>query len=178
MNEIESTDDEWLKTITLKIEELGKHTSLKNFNGPSKSMETDANVQLFLCAPKKVEVFWKQYSWTIIQQQSLHTRRPWIKKQKLLTLLSFVNICVVANPSHRKRTIPKWYFGLAGKHIKEYALTPMQVKKLTQNFGHFQKQIKEMTLHGAEVAREAGMLHLSGTHDKYGNLCLENKAGI
>ena len=166
MNEIESTDNENLKEITLNIEELEKHTCLKIFDGPSKSMETDAIVQLILCAPKKL----KAYVRTICMDDDTITRSHIQEdvgpKSKGCLPYYLVNIKVVAGPSHRKRTVLKWYYSLAAKRVSECALTTDQAKKLTRNFGYFQKQIKEMTLHDVELAREAAMLHLVRTHKK------------
>lgn len=139
INEIENTCDENLKEITLKIEELEKHTCLKNFNGPSKSMETDVIVQLILCALKKLKAYVRKICMDDDTITRPHIQEDLGPKSKGCLPYYLVNIAVVADPSHKKRIVSKWHYGLAGKHVNKCTLTTEQAKKLTRHFGYFKK---------------------------------------
>ena len=82
----------------------------------------------------------------------------------MLTYISFWNK-VVADPSHRRRTVTNWYFVLVNQPVNVCALNVDQAKKLSKNFGYFQNQIKEMLTEEAEVYKNVPMHHIVGDHD-------------
>ena len=173
---IEKQNEEEVEELTIQINEIKKHTCLKNFDGPSKSMETDAIVQLVLHAPEKM----KAYVRTICMDDDTITRshiKPDLgPKTKGCLPLELSGITVVADPSHRKRTVSKKYWVLAKKPVAESGLKDVEAKKLTRHFGYFQQQCKEISLSEAEAAKEGVMLHLAGFHEKCGSWCVSKKA--
>ena len=106
---MEEHNEEEVEKLTFQINELEKHSCLKNFDGPSKSMETDAIVQLILHAPEKM----KAYVRTICMDDDTITRshvKPDLgPKTKGCLPLELSGIKIVADPSHRNLTVSRKY---------------------------------------------------------------------
>ena len=126
------------------------HTCLKNFSGPSKSMETDAIVQLILNAPKELGAYVRVLCMDDDTITRSHTKEDLGKKSKGCLPKELAGIQILADPSHRKRTVSNWYWGLVNKPVAECALTGDQAKVLATHFAHFQNQIKDMSFEEAK----------------------------
>ena len=174
--ESEKKDEDKITELTEEINELEKHECLKNFTGPSKSMETDAIVQLIKQAPEQLKCYVRTICLDDDTITRSHIKEDMGPKSKGCLPKDLAGVKVVADPSHRKRTVTKWYYALANKLVGECALKDDQAKTLGRHFGYFQNRIKTLTLEDAEAEVEAPMLHLAGKHEKCGEWCLSKRA--
>ena len=109
----EDTNDCDLQTkLTRDIVKLKNHTCLKNLDGPLKSMETDCIVQLVLTCPIKLKVYMRVICMDDDTIMRSHIKEDMGGESSGCLPRSLCRIRVVADPSHRRRTITNWYFVL------------------------------------------------------------------
>ena len=148
------------------------HDCLKNFSGPSKIMETDAIVELIKMAPEKLGAYVRIICINDDTITRSHIKEDLGPKTKGCLPKDLSGIKIVADPSNRKRTVSNWYWALEKKPVAESALTRKQCKILATHFGHFQNQIKKMTLEETKQCSDVPMWHIISDHTKCGDWCL------
>ena len=130
-------DREEIIDIKQQMENNKTHTCLKNFSGPSKSMETNAIVQLIKMEHKEVGAYVRVICMDNDTITRSHIQADLGPGSKGYLPQELARILAVADPSHRKRTVSNWYWALVNKPVAECALTGDQAKLLVTHFAHF-----------------------------------------
>ena len=143
---LQSSDDiedrDQIIEIKAKMKNNENHDCLKKFSGPSKSMETCAIVELIKMAPEQLGAYIRIICMDDDTITRSHIKEDLGLKTRGCLPKNLSGIKIVADPSHRKRTVSNWYCTLEKKPVAESALTGAQCKILATHFGHFQNQIK------------------------------------
>ena len=139
-------------------------------------METDAIVQLIKMAPEEMGCYVRTICLDDDTITRSHIQAGLGPKSKGCLPPDLAGIRVIADPSHRRRTVSNWYWALEKQPVKQCALKDFHAKALANHFGHFQNQIRHMTFDEAKKHFDVPMRHIVGDHSKCGDWCLEKRA--
>ena len=139
-------------------------------------METDTLVQLIFNALKELGAYVRVLCMDDDTITRSHMKEDLGPKSKECLPKELASIKILADPSHRKRTVSNWYWGLVGKPVGECALVGDQANILVTHFAYFQNQIKDMTFEQAKEYHDVPMRHIVRHHTKCGKWCLSKRA--
>ena len=104
-----------LHQLKQNIERLRKHKCTKNFEGSSKSMESFAIVQLLKNAPEKLKVYVRKIVLDDDTTTPSHIQEDTGPQSKGCLPAHLAGVTILADPSHRRRTVSNRLYTLAGK---------------------------------------------------------------
>lgn len=128
-------DDE--KKWEKKASKYNNIQNLKNYSGTSKSMESDAIMNLALSAPTKLKAYIRRIILDDDTSTRAHLREDKGITRKVCLPKSLTGITILADPMHRKQTICGQFYALTKKGKKECALQNNQAGKLAEYFGYW-----------------------------------------
>ena len=112
----------------------------------------------------------------IIRQRPLTYRQIRGLRVKDACFAHLAGVVILADPSHRRRTVSNRLYALAGKRKCECALTKEQAGQLVNYFGHWQAQLKTKTLAEIHKSCRCVVLHASGDHSTCLSWCNTKRA--
>ena len=111
-----------LNQLRQEIDKLEGHTCTKNFDGSSKSMESDTIVQLVRTAPDKLKAYVIKVVLDDYTTTPAHLKEDTGPTSKGRLPSHLAGFTILADPSHRRRTVSNHLYALANKRKNECAL--------------------------------------------------------
>ena len=109
-------------------------------------MESHTIVKLVKTAPEKLHAYVRQIVLDDDTTTPAHLKEDVGRNSKGCLPRHLTGVRILADPSHRRRTVNNRLYKLAGKRVDVCALKKEQAGKIAHYFGHWQAQLKSKTL--------------------------------